>query len=82
MSDAPSALDGLTVVDLSTRRAAALASMFMADNGARIVRVPGRDEDSVREPDIFALYDRGKEVAGLDMQSDGKHKTSPKSRVA
>ena len=72
MSDAPSALDGLTVVDLSTGRAAALASMFLSDNGARVVRVAWRDEDVVREPDIFAVYDRGKEVALLDPRSDGE----------
>ena len=79
MSDTPSALDGLTVVDLSTGRAA-LASMFLADNGARVVRVACRDEDVVRAPDIFAVYDRGKEVALLDPRSDGKGKTSPKLR--
>ena len=72
MSDAHSALDGLTVVDLSTGRAAALASMFLSDNGARVVRVAWRDEDVLREPDIFAVYDRGKEVALLDPHSDGE----------
>ena len=72
MSDAPSVLCGLTVVDLSTGRAGALASMFLADNGARVVRVASRDEDVVREPDIFAVYDRGKEVALLDPHSDGE----------
>ena len=72
MSDAPSTLNGLTVVDLSTGRAAALASMFLSDNGARVVRVAWRDEDVVREPDIFAVYDRGKEVALLDPHSDGE----------
>ena len=70
MSDAHSVLDGLTVVDLSTGPAGALASMFLADNGARVVRVAWRDEDVVREPDIFAVYDRGKEVALLDPRSD------------
>ena len=78
MSDAPSALDGLTVVDLSTGRAAALASMFLSDNGARVVRLASRPEDVVREPDIFAVYDRGKEVTLLDPRSDGKGRTSPK----
>ena len=72
MSDAHSVLNGLTVVDLSTGRAAALASMFLADNGARVVRVAWRDEDVVREPDIFAVYDRGKEVALLDPRSDSE----------
>ena len=61
-----SALGGLTVVDLSTGRAAALASMFLADNGARVVRLVSEDWQVLRQPDIFALYDRGKEVARLD----------------
>ena len=62
----PSALDGITVIDLSTGLAGALASMFLADNGARVVRVAFRDEDVLRRPDIFAVYDRGKDVVCLD----------------
>ena len=66
MSEAPSALDGITVIDLSTGKAGALASMFLADNGARVVRIAFHDEDVVRTPGIFAVYDRGKEVLRLD----------------
>ena len=66
MPEAPSALDGITVIDLSTGLAGALASMFLADNGARVVRVAFCDEDVVRAPGIFAVYDRGKEVLRLD----------------
>ena len=62
----PSALDGITVIDLSTGLAGALASMFLADNGARVVRVAFRDEDVLRRADIFAVYDRGKDVVRLD----------------
>ena len=62
----PTALDGITVIDLSTGLAGALASMFLADNGARVVRVAFRDEDVLRRADIFAVYDRGKEVVRLD----------------
>ena len=62
----PSALDGITVIDLSTGLAGALASMFLTDNGARVVRVAFRDEDVLRRPDIFAVYDRGKDVVRLD----------------
>ena len=68
MSDTPSALSGITVVDLSDGLAAALASMFLADNGARVIRLISDDANIVREPDIFALYDRGKEVARLDAE--------------
>ena len=66
MPEAPSALDGITAIDLSTGLAGALASMFLADNGARVVRVAFRDEDVVRTPGIFAVYDRGKEALRLD----------------
>ena len=66
MPEAPSALDGITAIDLSTGLAGALASMFLADNGARVVRIAFRDEDVVRTPGIFAVYDRGKEVLRLD----------------
>ena len=66
MSEALSALDGITVVDVSTGLAGALASMFLADNGARVVRIAFCDEDVVRTPGIFAVYDRGKEVLRLD----------------
>ena len=66
MSEGPSALDGITVVDLSTGKAGALASMFLADNGARVIRIAFRDEDVVRTPGIFAVYDRGKEILRLD----------------
>ena len=66
MSETPSALTGITVVDLSNGLAAALATMFLADHGARVVRIVFQDEDIVRRPDIFAVYDRGKEVVHLD----------------
>ena len=69
MSDTPSALSGITVIDLSDGLAAALASMFMADNGARVIRVVSGDSEVVRKPDIFAIYDRGKEVVRLDPDS-------------
>ena len=66
MPETPSTLTGITVVDLSNGLAAALATMFLADHGARVVRIVFQDEDIVRRPDIFAVYDRGKEVVQLD----------------
>lgn len=69
MSDKQSVLSGITVIDLSDGLAAALASMFMADNGARVIRVVSDESEVVRKPDIFAIYDRGKEVVRLDPDS-------------
>ncbi len=71
MSDSRSVLSGITVVDVSSGMAAALASMLLADNGARVIRVALRDEDATRRPDIFAVYDRGKEVVRLDADDPG-----------
>ena len=70
MSDTPSALSGVTVLDLSGGLAAALSSMFLADNGARVIRVVSADADVLREPDIFAIYDRGKEIVRLDIEKN------------
>ena len=43
--------------------------MFLADNGARVVRLAGAATDdgdgAARRGDVFALYDRGKEVVRL-----------------
>ena len=71
MSESQSALSGITVVDVSSGMAAALASMLLADNGAQVIRVALRDEDVTRQPDIFAVYDRGKEVVRLDAGDPG-----------
>lgn len=62
-----SALDGICVFDLTTGMAGALASMFLCDNGARVVRVVGNDESVLRREPGFALWDRGKEAVILDM---------------
>ena len=71
MSESQSALSGITVVDVSGGMAAALASMLLADNGARVIRVALRDEDVIRKRGIFAVYDRGKEVVRLDADDPG-----------
>lgn len=72
MTDTPSALSGITVIDLSDGLAAALASMLLADNGARVIRVVSDSADALRSPDIFAIYDRGKEVVRLDLEKDSR----------
>ena len=62
-----SALDGITVLDLSDGMAGALAGMFLCDNGARVIRVdtPGAEE---RRSDLgYAVWDRGKESVYLDL---------------
>ena len=56
-----SALDGVTVLDLGTGPAAALATMFLADHGARVVRVIQPGAPVVRDGG-FVIWDRGKDV--------------------
>ena len=62
-----SALDGITVLDLSDGMAGALAGMFLCDNGARVIRVdtPGTEEQ--RSDPGYAVWDRGKESVYLDL---------------
>ena len=63
-----SALDGLTVLDLSTGAAAAMATMFLSDNGARVVRLVAPARPHLRDGG-FIVWDRGKECATLDIEA-------------
>ena len=62
------ALDGLTVLDLSTGPAAALATMFLGDHGARVVRLIPPRLPHLREGG-FIVWDRGKLCATLDLEA-------------
>lgn len=55
------ALDGLTVIDLTDGPAGALATMFLGDHGARVIRVIG-DRAALHRDGGFRVWDRGKEV--------------------
>lgn len=63
-----SALNGITVLDLGTGPAAALATMFLSDHGARVIRVV-QPEDARMRDGGFIVWDRGKEVLKLDLNS-------------
>jgi crotonobetainyl-CoA:carnitine CoA-transferase CaiB-like acyl-CoA transferase len=60
------ALDGITVIDLGTGGATALATMFLSDHGARVIRVMPPDMPEFREGG-FVVWDRGKEALRLDL---------------
>jgi crotonobetainyl-CoA:carnitine CoA-transferase CaiB-like acyl-CoA transferase len=62
------ALDGLTVLDLSTGPAAALATMLLSDHGARVVRLIAPGAPHLREGG-FVVWDRGKLSASLDLDA-------------
>ncbi|MBU2533046.1 MAG: CoA transferase [Alphaproteobacteria bacterium] len=58
------ALDGITVLDLTTGRAGALATMFLCDHGARVLRLA--TGEGIRRSDGFRIWDRGKTVIDCD----------------
>ncbi len=65
------ALEGITVVDVSTGPAAALCTMFLSDHGAKVVRVVEKDIPDFRDGG-FVVWDRGKSAVRLDLDtSDG-----------
>ena len=66
-----STLDGITVLDLSLGPAAALATMFLADHGARVVRIVAPCTPGVRSGG-FVIWDRGKECVWLDLDGATK----------
>ncbi|MBT5895346.1 MAG: CoA transferase [Rhodospirillaceae bacterium] len=66
----PSILDGITILDLSTGPGAALATMILSDQGARVIRVVEPDVPLFRDGG-FIIWDRGKERTALDFDRDG-----------
>ena len=62
------ALDGLTVLDLGTGPAAALATMFLGDQGARVVRLVSAGTAHLRQGG-FVVWDRGKACVRLDLDA-------------
>jgi crotonobetainyl-CoA:carnitine CoA-transferase CaiB-like acyl-CoA transferase len=61
-----SALDGMTILDLSEGPAGALATMLLCDHGARVIRVVDIYETAPRR-DGYLVWDRGKECVQLDL---------------
>ena len=61
-----STLDGITILDLSTGPAAALATMLLSDQGARVIRVIEPTAPPFREGG-YIIWDRGKECLSLDL---------------
>lgn len=61
-----SALEGITVFDLTTGSAGAIATMFLCDHGARVIRVMDA-QDTVSRQGGYLVWDRGKECIRLDL---------------
>ena len=64
----PSALDGVVVLELGTGPAAALATMFLSDHGAHVIRLVAPGTSHLRDGG-FVVWDRGKACAKLDLQA-------------
>ena len=61
-----SALDGITVLDLTDGPAGALTTMFLCDHGARVIRVVASSDTTPRQGG-YLVWDRGKECSRLDL---------------
>jgi crotonobetainyl-CoA:carnitine CoA-transferase CaiB-like acyl-CoA transferase len=61
-----SALDGITVLDLTDGPAGALTTMFLCDYGARVIRVVDSSDTTPRRGG-YLVWDRGKECIRLDL---------------
>ena len=62
------ALDGITVLDMADGMAGPMATMFLCDNGARVIRVDG-PASADRSADAYAVWDRGKLSISLDLSA-------------
>ena len=66
----PRALEGITVLDLTDGPAGAIATMFLADNGARVIHAMPEGGGAMRTGPAYRIWDRGKESIFLDVQAD------------
>ncbi|MDA0769895.1 MAG: CoA transferase [Chloroflexi bacterium] len=65
-----SALQDITVLDLTQGKAGAMASMLLRDNGARVIRLEQPDAENDRSAPAYAIWDRAKESVVLDVRQD------------
>lgn len=61
-----SALDGITVLELSHSPAGAMAGMFLCDHGARVIRLLDHNAPAARRGG-YLVWDRGKACHRLDL---------------
>ena len=61
-----SALDGITVLELSHSPAGAMAGMFLCDHGARVIRLLDNNAPAARRGG-YRVWDRGKACRRLDL---------------
>ncbi len=66
------ALDGITVIDLTKGPAGALATMFLGDHGAHVIRVLD-DVAQLHRDGGYRVWDRGKDVVLCPPGNDDQH---------
>ena len=64
------ALEGLMVLDLSWGTAGPMTTMFLADNGADVIRIEPPSGDPFAGQTGYRVWNRGKRSAVLDLKSD------------
>ena len=64
------ALGGLRVLDLSWGMAGPMTTMFLADNGADVLRIESPLGDPFAQQTGYRVWNRGKRSARLDLQSE------------
>ena len=62
--------EGLRVLDLSWGTAGPMVTMFLADHGADVTRIERPGGAPFHEPDAYAVWNRGKRSAELDLTVD------------
>ena len=64
------ALEDLRVLDLSWGMAGPMTTMFLADNGADVIRIEAPQGDRFARQTGYRVWNRGKRSARLDLQSE------------
>jgi len=60
--------DDTNVIDTTTGKAGSICSMFLSDNGARVIRVPVGSDIPINDPELATIH-RGKELLNLDLDT-------------
>ena len=60
--------DDINVIDTTTGKAGSICSMFLGDNGARIIRIPVGSNSLADDPELATIH-RGKELLNLDLDT-------------
>ena len=60
--------DDINVIDTTTGKAGSICSMFLSDNGARVIRVPVGSDIPTDDPELATIH-RGKELLNLDLDT-------------